>query len=296
MSQAVELSVLRPRRSVLYMPGANARAMEKARGLDTDVVIFDLEDAVAPDVKAEARDKVIDSLRQGGYGNRELVVRINPLATPWGKDDLLALLKADVDFDGICMPKVESAEQVQTVAALIEQNTTRKLGLWPMIETPLGVANAQQIAAAHSTLTAIVMGTSDLAKEMRIPHTPDRVGFISALSQCVLAARCHQVDIIDGVYLDIKDSDGFVRICQQGRDLGFDGKSLIHPAQLTQANRVFGPSAEDVDKARRIQEVWQEALAEGKGVAVLDGKLVENLHADEAERTLAIADAIAARN
>ncbi|GAA5316074.1 MAG: CoA ester lyase [Candidatus Pelagadaptatus aseana] len=288
-------STLRPRRSVLYMPGANARAMDKARGLDADAVIFDLEDAVAPDMKAAAREQVIATLKQGGYGNRELIVRINSLQTPWGKDDLLALLQAGVAFDGVCLPKVETAEQVLAVAELIAQQGNQALALWPMIETPLGVANAQAIAAAHPNLTAIVMGTSDLSKEMRIPHTPDRIGFIGALSQCVLAARCHHVDIIDGVYLDIKDSDGFARICQQGRDLGFDGKSLIHPAQLVDANRVFGPSAADVDKSRRILQVWQEALAEGKGVAVLDGKLVENLHVDEAERTLAIAEAIANR-
>jgi citrate lyase subunit beta/citryl-CoA lyase len=276
------------------MPGANTRAMDKARTLDADAVIFDLEDAVAPDVKAEARQQVIDTLKQGGYGSRELVVRINSLQTPWGKEDLLALLKADVAFDGVCMPKVESVEQVLEVADLIEQQGV-DLAIWPMIETPKGVANAQAIAGAHPRLTAIVMGTSDLSKEMRIPHTPDRIGFISALSQCVLAARCHNVDIIDGVYLDIKDTEGFDRICQQGRDLGFDGKSLIHPAQLETANQVFGLSEADVDKARRILQVWQEALDEGKGVAVLDGKLVENLHVDEAERTLAIAEAIAKR-
>lgn len=296
MPQATDLSTLRPRRSVLYMPGANTRAMEKARGLDVDVVIFDLEDAVAPDAKTTAREQVISSLKQGGYGNRELVVRINPLASAWGLDDLMALLAdAAEHFHGVCLPKVESADQVLEVARLIEQHSQQSLAIWPMIETPLGVANAQAIAAAHSTLAAVVMGTSDLAKDMRIPHSADRIGFISALSQCVLAARCHHVDIIDGVHLDIKDCEAFSRICQQGRDLGFDGKSLIHPAQLAEANRVFGPSDEEIERARRIQQVWQLALQQGKGVAVLDGKLVENLHAEEAERTLAIAEAIARR-
>ncbi|NIB44952.1 CoA ester lyase [Pseudomaricurvus alkylphenolicus] len=277
------------------MPGANARAMDKARRLDADAVIFDLEDAVSPDKKVEAREQVIDTLEQAGYGNRELVVRINSLESEWGRDDLLAVLKAGVTLDAICMPKVETAAQVQAVAELIEAHSSLDLKIWPMIETPLGVANAKQIAASHPRMTVMIMGTSDLAKEMRIPHTPDRIGFIYALSECVLAARLNNAEILDGVYLDLKDPQGFEAICQQGRNLGFDGKTLIHPNQLEAANRIFGPAPEEVDRARRILEVWQLAQAEGKGVAVLDGKLVEVLHVEEAERTLAIAEAIAQR-
>lgn len=284
---------LRPRRSVLYMPGSNTRALEKAKTLAADALVFDLEDAVAPDQKVAARELAATAMRNGGYGRREMVIRVNGLDTTWAVDDLKAV--ASSGADAVCLPKVESAEQVQRAAALLEQHgAPASMRIWSMIETPRGVLNAAAIAAAHPRQAVLVMGTSDLAKELRVPHTPDRLGFITSLGLCVLAARAHNVDILDGVYLDIRDSEGFRAACEQGRVLGFDGKTLIHPDQVAITNEVFAPDADAVSRAKRLLEVWQAAQAEGKGVAVLDGKLVENLHAAEAERLLAIADAIAA--
>ncbi len=284
---------LRPRRSVLYMPGSNTRALEKARTIAADALVFDLEDAVAPDQKAAARELAVNAVRNGGYSRREMVIRANGLDTEWAVDDLKAI--ATSGADAVCLPKVESAGQVRQAAALLEQHgAPASMRVWSMIETPRGVLNAAEIAGAHPRLAVLVMGTSDLAKELRVPHTPDRLGFITSLGLCVLAARAHDVDILDGVYLDIRDSDGLRAACEQGRVLGFDGKTLIHPDQVAVANAVFAPDAEAVARARRLLDVWREALAAGKGVAVLDGKLVENLHAAEAERLLAIADAIAA--
>lgn len=284
---------LRPRRSVLYMPGSNTRALEKAKSIAADALVFDLEDAVAPDQKVAARELAVTAVRNGGYGRREMVIRANGFDTVWAEDDLKMI--ATSGADAVCLPKVESAEQVQRAAVLLElHGAPASMQIWSMIETPRGVLNAAGIAAAHPRQSVLVMGTSDLAKELRIPHTPDRLGFIASLGLCVLAARAHGLDILDGVYLDIRDSAGLRAACQQGRVLGFDGKTLIHPDQVAIANEVFAPDAESVARARRLLEVWQAALAEGKGVAVLDGKLVENLHAAEAERLLAIAEAIAA--
>jgi len=286
---------LRPRRSVLYMPGSNTRALEKAKTIGADALVFDLEDAVAPDQKVAARDLAVMAVRNGGYGRREMVIRANGLDTEWAVDDLRAI--AGSGADAVCLPKIESAEQVQRAAALLEQHgAPASMQIWSMIETPRGVLNAAAIAAAHPRQAVLVMGTSDLAKELRVPHTPDRLGFITSLSLCVLAARAHGIDILDGVYLDIRDGEGLCAACEQGKVLGFDGKTLIHPDQVAVANEVFAPDAEAVARARRLLDVWREALAAGKGVAVLDGKLVENLHAAEAERLLAIAEAIAALN
>lgn len=283
---------MRPRRSVLYMPGINDRALVKARTLSADVLILDLEDAVAPAQKPQARQQVVDTLGQGGYGHRELVVRVNGLDTEWAIDDLRALARSPLH--GICLPKVESPETVrEAVAILNAAGAPDSVAIWAMAETPRGVLNINAIASAHPRLTALVMGTSDLAKDLRVPHTPDRLGFITSLGLCVLAARAHGLDILDGVHLDLEDTAGLERACEQGRALGFDGKTLIHPKQLEVANRCFSPSAEETDRAEKIIAAWQVAEAQGSGVVLLDGKLVESLHVDEARRVLAIAKAIA---
>lgn len=282
---------IRPRRSVLYMPGSNQRALEKARSLGADALVLDLEDAVAPDKKAAAREQVLAAVKEGGYGQRELVVRANALSSEWGEADVTAI--ASSGADALCLPKVESAAQVLAAVSLLEQaGAPQTMSVWAMIETPRGVLNISEIATAHARMTVLVLGTTDLAKELRVPHTADRIGLLSALSQCVLAARAADVEILDGVYLDLKDQAGFANACQQGRDLGFDGKTLIHPNQLAAANEVFGPSAADLDRATKIIAAWQEVEAKGEAVAVVDGKLVEGMHVDEARRNLAIAEAI----
>lgn len=282
---------IRPRRSALYLPGSNQRALEKSKTLSIDAVILDLEDAVAPDQKIAARDQVAAAVKAGGFGNREVVIRINALSTAWGRDDLVAAAAAQPA--AICVPKMESAEQVSEVAAALDAcSASENIGIWAMLETPLGILNAAQIAAAHSRMKVLVMGTSDLAKDLRVPHTPDRLGFIASLGLCVLAARAYGLDILDGVHLDLSGGDEFHATCEQGRQLGFDGKTLIHPNQIAAANEIFGPSTEAVEHAKKIIAAWEEAEREGKGVAVLDGKLVENLHAAEARRVLAIANSI----
>lgn len=281
----------RPRRSALYMPGANLRALDKARTLPADCLILDLEDAVAPDAKQEARANVLAAVTAGGYGHRELAVRINGLNTPWWEDDLAAF--AGTSLDAIVMPKVETADEVRTVAGRMEQlGYPAGTAIWAMTETPRGVLNVQAVAASHARLTVLVMGTSDLAKELRVPHTPDRIGFLASLSLCVLAARANGLDILDGVHLSLDDEAGLRAVCYQGRELGFDGKTLIHPKQLEAANTVFAPADDDVQRAARVIEAWEDARARGQGVAVLDGRLVENLHVEEARRTLAMAEAI----
>lgn len=283
---------LRPRRSVLYMPGSNARALEKARSLPADAVVLDLEDAVAPEQKAAARAQVAAAVAAGGYGQREVAVRINALETEWGSDDLAAF--ADNTADAICVPKVESPEQVVRIAEALDKGGSDTV-IWAMIETPRGVLNCAAIAGAHPRLAALLMGTSDLAKELRVPHTPGRLGFIHALSTVVLAARANGLDVLDGVHLSLDDQGGLHDSCVQGRELGFDGKTLIHPSQIATANSVFRPEPEAVARAHRILTAWEQARKEGRGVAVVDGKLVENLHVAEAERTLAIEEAITAQ-
>ncbi len=283
---------LRPRRSVLYMPGANARALDKARTLAADGLILDMEDAVSPDSKGLAREQIVENVAKGGYGPREIIIRVNGLDTDWGYDDVAAV--ANIGADAILFPKVESAEQVRAaVEALDKAGAPAELPVWIMAETPRGILRIDSIAEAHPRLTGIVMGTSDLAKEMRVRHTPDRIGFIAALSLCVMAARANGLDIMDGVYLDLNNEEGFRVACEQGRDMGFDGKTLIHPKQLAPTNEVFAPAPADVENARKMIEAWDQAQAEGKGVAVVNGKLVENLHVEEAHRTLAVAEAIA---
>ncbi len=266
-------------RSVLYMPGINQRAMDKAKSLDCDAVVFDLEDAVAPDRKVEAREMVRSQLAAGGYGERTLVVRANGLDTPWGEDDL----RAFAGVDRVCLPKVESAEQLVAAQALLGQGVT----LWAMVETPLGVSAVEALCAVPA-LEAILMGTTDLAYQLRIPYRADRLGLLYALSRCVNAARMYGKVALDGVFLDIRDGDAYRASCEQGRALGFDGKTLIHPNQIEAANAVYGVSEEQLAHARRVIKAWEAAEAAGKGVAVLDDKLVETMHVDEARRLLAM--------
>lgn len=284
-----------PRRSLLYMPGSNARALEKARGLDADVLILDLEDAVAPGQKELARQQVLSAVQEGGYGHRELVVRVNGFDTPWGRADLEAF--AHQPISALCLPKVDSAAEVYAVVQVLQQaEASPELKLWTMAETPRGILNIDDVAGADPRMDAIVLGTSDLAKDLRVPHTADRLGLLASLSASVLAARAHGIDVFDGVHLDLEDDEGLARACQQGVELGFDGKTLIHPRQIAATNEAFSPSAEAVSRAERIREAWKQAAAEGKGVVLVDGKLVESLHVEEAMRVLAIHEALSARN
>lgn len=275
------------------MPGANARALEKARSIPCDGVIFDLEDAVAADAKDDARERVVAALGAGGYGHREVVVRVNGLDTPWGADDVAAV--ARLGLDGLLFPKVERAAQVDAIVTAVDSAGGAGVPLWLMVETPLAVLDVRTVAARSDRVTVLVMGTSDLVAELRARHTEARHNLGHALQHCVLAARALGLDVLDGVHLDFRNQEAFHAACQQARDMGFDGKTLIHPTQVDVANEVFGYDAEAVEHARRVLEAWEAAGAEGKGVAVLDGKLIENLHAAEAERVLAFARAIAER-
>lgn len=284
----------RPRRSVLYMPGANARALAKARELPADGLILDLEDAVAPEAKGLARDQVTAAIRAGGYGSRELVVRINALATPWGAADVAAVARCGAD--AVLVPKVESPAHVEAVvAALTAASAPPELRVWVMIETPRAVLAVDAIAGAHECLEALVVGTSDLVKDLHGRHTPERSETAVARSLVILAARAHELAALDGVQLELNDEDALATACRQGRDLGYDGKTLIHPKQIAAANAAFGPTATDVADARAIVATWNTARAAGQGVVVLDGRLVEQLHVTAAERVLAVAAAIAAR-
>jgi citrate lyase subunit beta / citryl-CoA lyase len=284
---------IRPRRSVLYMPGSNARALAKAKSLPADALIFDLEDAVAPDAKASARDQVGAAVRAGGYGPREIIVRVNALITPWGQADLAAV--AAVGADAVLLPKVESADGVrQALAVLDAAGGPPDLPIWCMMETPRAMLRAEEIAAAHARIGGLVMGTSDLAKELHAAHTPERLPMITALGLCLLAARAGGLAILDGVHLDLEDEVGFAASCRQGAELGFDGKTLIHPKQIGPANAAFAPDAETLARARRIIEAHEQAARAGQGVVVVDGRLIENLHVVEARRQVQLAEAIAA--
>ncbi|HYG91876.1 MAG TPA: CoA ester lyase [Azospirillum sp.] len=284
---------VRPRRSVLYMPGSNARALEKGRTLPADGIVLDLEDAVAPDAKAEARTNIKGALAIGGYGGRELIVRVNGLNTPWGYDDLV--MAAISGADAVLLPKVESADAVrQTEAVLRAAGAPEGQRIWCMMETPMGMLNAKEIAGASTALGALVMGTSDLAKDLHAAHTRDRLPMITSLGLCLLAARAYGLAILDGVHLDLNDDEGFAASCRQGRELGFDGKTLIHPKTIAACNEAFAPSADEVAFSRRIIVAHAEAAAAGKGVVLVDGKLVENLHVENARRLVALADAIKA--
>jgi len=278
----------RPYRSVLYIPGSKDRALDKARGLAVDAIIFDLEDAVAPDAKEGARDTLKAALAEGGYGNRAKIVRINGLDTQWGEGDVAALRNADAD--AFLLPKVNSAADVQALADLLGNDTP----IWAMIETPLGVLNALEIAA-HPQLQGFVAGTNDLAKELNCRYRADRLPMQMALQTMLLAARAHGVVAVDGVYNQFKDDEGLKAECDQGRDLGFDGKTLIHPAQVAVTNEAFAPSEAEIDLAKRQIAAFEESEAAGQGVAVVDGKIVENLHVEIATKLLAKAAAIAER-
>ena len=277
----------RPYRSVLYIPGSKERALEKAKSLPVDAIIFDLEDAVAVDEKVNARALLAATLRAGGFGDRAKIVRVNGLDTPWGTDDAAAM--ADVGADAILLPKVDNALDIKPLTDLLGPD----LPVWAMIETPRSIINAMEIAA-HPRVTGFVLGTNDLAKDLNCRFRADRLPLMASLQLSLLAARAHGVICVDGVYNAFKDDEGLRAECEQGRDLGFDGKTLIHPAQVAIANDVFAPSEAEVDLAQRQIQAFADAEAAGQGVAVVDGKIVENLHVATARATLAKAAAIAA--
>ena len=290
--------LVRPRRSVLYMPGSNVKALAKAKTLPADSLILDLEDSVAPDQKIAARGQVAEAVRGGGFGSREVVIRVNGPHTPWGEEDLAAAIAAGPD--AILLPKVDGAGAIMVAArALREAGAPDRTRIWAMMETPNAILNAGSIAAvaadSTSRLAVMVMGLNDLAKETRARLTPGRLTMTAWIASCVVAARAHGVDIIDGVFNDIQDLDGFRVECRQGRDMGLDGKTLIHPNQIEICNDAFAPAPAEVESARAIIEAFALPENAGKGVVQLNGRMVELLHADMARRTLAIADAIAAR-
>lgn len=283
----------RPRRSVLYMPGSNARALEKGKSLAADGLILDLEDSVSPDHKATAREQVAAAVAGGGYGRREILIRANGLDTPWGYEDIVAA--ATSGADALLLPKVDSADMVRRAEdILVAAGAPDTMAIWCMMETPRGVLRAEEIADASPRLGGFVMGTSDLAKDLHCAHTPLRTPMITSLGLCLLAARAAGIAILDGVYLDLGDAEGFAASCVQGVELGFDGKTLIHPKQLGPANDAFAPSEQDVAWARKIIDAHAAAAAEGKGVVLVDGKLIENLHVVGAKRLVALAEAIEA--
>ena len=282
---------LRPRRSVLYMPGANERALEKAAGLPADALILDLEDAVAPDAKAEARERVCEAATSGRYGAREVTIRINGLGTLWHDDDLRAVAAAGPA--AVVVPKVDSAGAVHAIEKGLEAaGAPDHTAIWAMVETPVAMFAAREVAESCERLAVLVMGTNDLAKELRAEHVPGRAPLLTGLGLALLAARAAGKVILDGVYNDIRDPEGFEAECVQGRQMGFDGKTLIHPSQLEPCNRVFAPKAEAVEQAVRIIAAFEEAEAEGRGVLTVDGRKIENLHVEQARRTLALAAAI----
>ena len=286
---------IRPRRSVLYMPGSNARALDKAKTLPADGVILDLEDSVAPEAKEAARQQVVDAVKMGGFGAREVFIRINGVDTPWHADDLSAAAHAAPDV--ILVPKVSSSDTLELIGRrMLDMGTNHKTRVWAMIETPLAIFNILEIAAAardsETRLAGFVMGTNDLAKDTRARLVPGRTPMLAWLSMCVAAARIHGIDILDGVYNDIGNADGFAKECAQGVELGFDGKTLIHPSQIEPCNKAFSPSPTDVEQAHKMIAAFDQPENKGKGVVSIDGRMVERLHADMARRTVAIAEAI----
>jgi citrate lyase subunit beta / citryl-CoA lyase len=290
--------IIRPRRSVLYMPGSNARAIEKARSLPADSVILDLEDSVAPDAKTAAREQVKEAVTAGGFGAREVIVRINALDTEWWLEDLNAVAKAKPD--AVLVPKVSSPNNLEDVAErLVDISADHKIKVWAMMETPLAMLNARDIAAAakdvETRLACFVMGTNDLAKDTRAKITPGRAPMLPWLMDCVAAARAFGIDILDGVYNDLGNAEGFAQECAQARDMGFDGKTLIHPNQIGPCNSAFSPGADEIAQARKIIAAFDLPGNKDKGVVQLEGRMVERLHADMARRTVAIAEAIEAR-
>lgn len=290
--------MITPRRSVLYMPGSNPRAHDKARGLGCDCVLLDLEDAVAPEEKERAREQAIATIREGGFGPREVILRTNTLKSPWGRDDLIAA--AGSGAHAVLLPKVEGPEGLAEIRAFLwEHGAPADLALWAMMETPLAILRAAEIAAAgpaeRNPLTVFVMGTNDLAKETRAAIVPGRAPMLPWLSVCVLAARAHRLEIMDGVYNTLDDAEGFAAECHQGRELGMDGKTLIHPGQIEPCNAAFSPSGDEVAHARAIIAAFDKPENADKGAISVNGRMVERLHADMARRTVALAEAIAAR-
>lgn len=288
------MTEFKPLRSVLYMPSSNERALEKAKTIAADAIIFDLEDAVAPDAKPAAREAAAAAVQSGEYGRRELVIRVNGIGTEWHDDDIKAAAAAGPDV--VLVPKVNSAEEVRAlVDALAAAGAPDKTKLWAMVETPIAMLNALSIAQASERLTGFVMGTNDLVKELYAEHVPGRQPVITGLGLALLAARAAGIVIIDGVYNDVKNLEGFLAEVEQGRQMGFDGKTLIHPGQVEGANEGFAPSEQAIEDARGLIQAWEDARkSTGSGVVTYNGRMVENLHVESAERTLAIADAIAA--
>ena len=285
------MSDFTPLRSVLYMPSSNEKALEKAKTLPIDGVIFDLEDAVAPDAKPAARVAAAAAVASGDYGNRTLTIRVNSIGTEWHDDDIVAAAQAGPA--GVVVPKVNSADEVRSlVAALEKAGAPDHTRLWAMVETPEAIFNVRELAAASDRLAVLVMGTNDLVKELYAEHVPGRAPLLSALSMSLLAARAAGIAILDGVYNDVKNAEGFLAECQQGRELGFDGKTLIHPGQVEGANEAFAPSEQAVADARGMIEAWE--AGKGSGVVTYSGRMVENLHVESAQRTLSIHEAIQA--
>lgn len=272
------------------MPASNQRALQKARTLAADCLIFDLEDAVAPAAKAAARTSLLAALDEGGYGNRELVIRTNGLETPWGAADIDAAARSGAH--AVLVPKVSEPADIERAAQqLARAGAPDNLALWAMAETPAAVLQIDAIASAHPALAVIVMGTNDLAKALRLPADPGRTGLLASLGRCQLAARARGLDILDGVFGDLADESAFRVECFQGKVLGFDGKTLIHPSQIALANEIFGVTPDEVRRAEAVVSAWEAAAAEGRGIAVLDGQMIEHLHAEAARRTLALAAA-----
>ena len=286
---------IRPRRSVLYMPGSNARAIDKARTLPVDGVILDLEDAVAPEAKEAARQQVTEAVKAGGFGSREVFIRVNGTDTEWFSDDLAAAIAAAPD--AILVPKISSTDQLEFIGhRLLDMRADLKIRLWGMIETPLAILNIQTLAAgardSETRLAGFVMGTNDLAKDTRARQVPGRTPMLPWLSMCVAAARAHNIDILDGVYNDLSDPDGFRRECEQARDFGFDGKTLIHPNQIEPCNTTFSPAPDEIAQAKKTIAAFDLPENKDKGVVQIDGRMVERMHAEMARRTVAIAEAI----
>ena len=285
-------SALRPRRSVLYMPAANERALEKAKTLPADAIIFDLEDAVAPDAKEAARANAVAAASSPDYGRRELTIRCNGLDTRWGAEDLAAA--ANSGASAVVIPKVASVSTLDTVSSLLDAaGAPARMKIWAMIETPTAILDVRAIVA-HPRVTVLVMGTNDLARELRAALIPGRHPLLAHLATALLATREAAKVILDGVYNDVKDLDGFRNECVQGAEMGFDGKTLIHPGQVEIANEVWAPTVDEVAHARRVIDAFEKGLSEGRGVVTIDGRMIENLHVDNARRAIAVADAIAA--
>ena len=287
------MSTYRPRRSVLYMPAANQRALEKAKDIPADALIFDLEDAVAPDAKELAREQACNAAASSDYGNRELTIRCNGLDTPWGREDILAA--AEAAPSAVVIPKVDGPEYLAQVSEVLDEGgAPAATEIWAMVETPAGILCVDQIAQFERT-AVLVMGTNDMAKELRASITQDRHALLPYLAMCLLAARAADVGILDGVYNDIKNEEGFEQVWRQGAEMGFDGKTLIHPSQVAPTNESFSPSLDELDFHQRVIEEFEAAQNEGRGVLTVDGKMIENLHVDEARRAIAMAQVIAER-